>query len=142
MQTYETLKHTTWECKYHIVFIPKCRREVLYGHIRRELGRVIRELAGQKECQVEEGHLMADHVHMMISIPPKYSVAQVMGYIKGKTAIIITHDLAIVQEADLIVVLEDGRVIQQGNHRQLTEVAGRYHELLRAQSRDLLVHQP
>ena len=87
MDIYETLKHTKWECKYHIVFIPKCRKKVLYGHIRRELGRVIRELAGQKECRIEEGHRMADHVHMMISIPPKYSVAQVMGYIKGKTAI-------------------------------------------------------
>jgi putative transposase len=91
MQSYETLKHTKWECKYHVVFIPKCRKKVLYGHIRRELGRVIRELAGQKECQVEEGHLMADHVHMMISIPPKYSVAQVMAYIKGKTAIHIAR---------------------------------------------------
>ena len=91
MQSYETLKHTKWECKYHIVFIPKCRKKVLYGQIRRELGRVIRELAGQRECQIEEGHLMADHVHMMISIPPKYSVAQVMGYIKGKTAIHIAR---------------------------------------------------
>ena len=91
MQSYETLKHTKWECKYHIVFIPKCRKKVLYGQIRRELGRVVRELAGQKECQIEEGHLMADHVHMMISIPPKYSVAQVMGYIKGKTAIHIAR---------------------------------------------------
>jgi putative transposase len=91
MQTYETLKHTKWECKYHVVFIPKCRKKVLYGQIRRELGRVIRDLAGQKECLVEEGHLMSDHVHMMISIPPKYSVAQVMGYIKGKTAIHIAR---------------------------------------------------
>jgi putative transposase len=91
MPTYETLKLTKWECKYHIVFIPKRRKKVLYGHIRQELGRVIRDLAGQKECQVEEGHLMADHVHMMISIPPKYSVAQVMGYIKGKTAIHIAR---------------------------------------------------
>jgi putative transposase len=91
MPTYETLKLTKWECKYHNVFIPKRRKKVLYGHIRQELGRVIRDLAGQKECQVEEGHLMADHVHMMISIPPKYSVAQVMGYIKGKTAIHIAR---------------------------------------------------
>ena len=91
MQSDETLKHTKWECKYHIVFIPKCRKKVLYGQIRRELGTVIRGLAGQKECRVEEGHLMADHVHMMISIPPKYSVAQVMGYIKGKTAIHIAR---------------------------------------------------
>jgi putative transposase len=91
MQSYETLKHTTWECKYHVVFIPKCRKKVLFGQIRRELGTVIRELARQKECQIEEGHLMADHVHMMISIPLKYSVAQVMGYIKGKTAIHIAR---------------------------------------------------
>jgi putative transposase len=91
MQSYETLKHTKWECKYHVVFIPKCRKKVLYGQIRRELGTVIRELARQKECRVEEGHLMVDHVHMMISIPPKYSVAQVMGYIKGKTAIHIAR---------------------------------------------------
>ena len=91
MQSYETLKHTTWECKYHVVFVPKCRKKVLFGKIRRELGTVIRELARQKECQIEEGHLMGDHVHMMISIPPKYSVAQVMGYIKGKTAIHIAR---------------------------------------------------
>jgi putative transposase len=91
MQSYETLKHTTWECKYHVVFIPKCRKKVLFGKIRQELGRVIRELARQKECQIEEGHTMGDHVHMMISIPPKYSVAQVMGYIKGKTAIHIAR---------------------------------------------------
>jgi putative transposase len=91
MQTYETQKHTKWECKYHIVFIPKCRKKVMYGQIKRELGNVIRELAGQKECRIEEGHLMEDHVHMMISIPPKYSVAQVMGYIKGKTAIHIAR---------------------------------------------------
>ena len=91
METYETLKHTKWECKYHVVFIPKCRKKVLYGHIRRELGTVIRELAGHKECRIEEGHLMVDHVHMMISIPPKYSVAQIMGYIKGKTAIHIAR---------------------------------------------------
>jgi putative transposase len=91
MQSDETLKHTKWECKYHIVFIPKCRKKVLYGHIRHELGKAIRELAGQKECRIEEGHLMADHVHMMISIPPKYSVAQGMGYIKGKTAIHIAR---------------------------------------------------
>jgi putative transposase len=91
MQSYETLKYTKWECKYHVVFIPKCRKKVLYGQIRRELGTVIRELARQKECRVEEGHLMVDHVHRMISIPPKYSVAQVMGYIKGKSAIHIAR---------------------------------------------------
>ena len=87
MQTYETLKHSTWECKYHIVFIPKYRKKVLYGQVRRELGTVLRELVKQKESEVIEGHLMVDHVHMLMSIPPKYSVAQVMGFVKGKSAI-------------------------------------------------------
>jgi putative transposase len=84
METYETLKHTTWECKYHIVFIPKCRKKVLYGEIRRELGAVFKDLTRQRESEIHEGHLMPDHVHMLISIPPKYSVAQVMGFMKGK----------------------------------------------------------
>jgi putative transposase len=91
MQTYETQKHAVWECKYHVVFIPKCRKKVLYGQIRRELGSVFRELSRQKECEIHEGHLMVDHVHMLISIPPKYSVAQVMGFLKGKTAIHIAR---------------------------------------------------
>jgi len=86
-QNSESLRHTVWECKYHVVIIPKCRRKTLYGQIRRELGAVLRELAEQKESRIEEGHLMVDHVHMLISVPPKYSVAQVMGYIKGKSAI-------------------------------------------------------
>ena len=87
MQTYESLKHTTWDCKYHVVFIPKCRRKVLYQGIRQELGTVFRNLAEQWECRVEEGHLMPDHVHMLLSVPPKYSVSNVMGFIKGKSAI-------------------------------------------------------
>ena len=91
MQTYESLKHTTWECKYHVVFIPKCRRKVLYQGIRQELGTVFRSLAEQWECQVEEGHLMSDHVHMLLSVPPKYSVSNVMGFIKGKSAIHIAR---------------------------------------------------
>ena len=77
MQTYESLKHTTWECKYHVVFIPKCRRKVLYQQLRRELGEVFRSLAEQWECKVEGGHLMPDHVHMLLSVPPKYSVSNV-----------------------------------------------------------------
>jgi putative transposase len=87
MQTYETLKHTTWDCKYHVVFIPKYRRKALFAQLRRDLGPVFRDLAEQKECKVEEGHLMPDHVHMLLSVPPKYSVASVMGFIKGKSAI-------------------------------------------------------
>ena len=87
MYEYETLSHTKWECKYHVVFIPKYRRKELYGELRKQVGTVFRALAEQRESTIEEGHLMPDHVHMMISIPPKYSVAQVVGYIKGKSAI-------------------------------------------------------
>ena len=91
MEDVESLNHTNWECKYHVVFIPKCRRKTLYGELRRYLGTVFRTLTEQKESRIEEGHLMMDHVHMMISIPPKYSVAQVIGYIKGKSAIHIAR---------------------------------------------------
>ena len=87
MDDYEGLNHTKWECKYHVVFIPKYRRKVLYGALRQHLGDVFRKLALQKETRIEEGHLMLDHVHMMISIPPKYAVSQVVGFIKGKSAI-------------------------------------------------------
>ena len=87
MNEYESLSHTTWDCKYHVVFIPKCRRKTLYQELRRHLGEVFRKLALQKESKVEEGHLMPDHVHMLLSIPPKYAVSQVVGYIKGKSAI-------------------------------------------------------
>jgi putative transposase len=83
----DTLSHTKWQCKYHVVFIPKCRRKVLYARLRPHLGEVFRKLATQKECQIEAGHLMVDHVHMMIAIPPKHAVSQVVGYIKGKSAI-------------------------------------------------------
>jgi putative transposase len=87
MDKYESLSHTKWECKYHVVFIPKCRRQVLYEQLRRHLGEVFHQLARQKESRIEEGHLMSDHVHMMIAIPPKYAVSEVIGYIKGKSAI-------------------------------------------------------
>ena len=87
MDEQASLNHTKWECKYHVVFIPKCRRETLYRELRRYLGEVFRGLAEQKESRIEEGHLMADHVHMMIAIPPKHAVSQVIGYIKGKSAI-------------------------------------------------------
>ena len=94
MSNYGSLNHTKWECKYHVVFIPKYRKKRIYGGIRRSLGEVFRRLAEQRESQVEEGHLMPDHVHMMLSIPPKYSVAQVIGYIKGKSAIYIAREFA------------------------------------------------
>ena len=79
MDKTESLSHSKWECKYHVVFIPKRRRKVLYAELRQHLGEVFRRLAEQKESRIEEGHLLPDHVHMMISIPPKYAVAQVIG---------------------------------------------------------------
>ena len=91
MDDLQSLSHTVWDCKYHVVWIPKCRRKVLYGQLRKYLGQVLRELAMQKECKVVEGHLMGDHVHMLISIPPKYAVAQVVGFLKGKSAIHIAR---------------------------------------------------
>jgi putative transposase len=87
MDEYQSLSHTQWECLYHVVFIPKCRRKTLYAGPRKYLGEVFRQLAGQKESRVEEGQLMIDHVHMMFRIPPKYALSQVVGFIKGKSAI-------------------------------------------------------
>jgi putative transposase len=91
MDESKTLNHSRWECKYHVVFIPKYRRKSLYVALRPHLGEVFRELARRKECEILEGHVMPDHVHMMMSIPPKYSVAQTIGYIKGKSAIHIAR---------------------------------------------------
>lgn len=91
MDDVDSLSHSKWECKYHFVFIPKCRRKVLYGQLREHLGEVFHKLARHKESRIEEGHLMADHVHMLIAIPPKYAVCQVVGYIKGKSAIHIAR---------------------------------------------------
>ena len=92
MPEYQSLNHTRWECKYHVVFIPKCRRKVLFGKVRETLGPVFHELAGQRECMIVEGHICVDHVHMLIRIPPKYAVSHVVGYIKGKSAIRIARD--------------------------------------------------
>jgi len=91
MDECKSLSHSRWECKYHVVFIPKCRRKMLYLQLRRHLGEVFRRLAEQKESHIEEGHLLVDHVHMLISIPPKYAVSSVIGYIKGKSAIHIAR---------------------------------------------------
>jgi len=87
MDEVRSLSHTKWECKYHVVFIPKMHRKVLYERLRQHLGEVFHRLAQQKESKIEEGHMMPDHVHMMISVPPKYAVSQVIGFIKGKSAI-------------------------------------------------------
>lgn len=91
MDETQSLAHTKWECKDHIVWIPKYRRKMLDAHLRRDLGPVLRELARQKESAVEEGHLLPDHVHMLLSVPPKYAVAQVGGFLKGKRAIHIAR---------------------------------------------------
>ena len=91
MRDIRSLSHSVWDCKFHVVFIPKYRRKVVYGQLRKELGRVFRALAHQRESEIEEGHLLPDHVHMLISIPPKYAVAQVIGFIKGKSAIHIAR---------------------------------------------------
>jgi len=91
MSEVRSANHTRWECKYHIVFIPKYRKKAIFGQIKKELGEVFHSLSQQRECVIEEGHMMPDHVHMLISIPPKYSVAQVVGFIKGQSAIHIAR---------------------------------------------------
>jgi len=92
MTLYESLAHSKWDCTYHIVFIPKGRRRDLYGKVRKYLGKVFHELAGQRECKIIEGHMVQDHVHILIKIPPKYSVAEVVGFMKGKSAIAIARE--------------------------------------------------
>ncbi len=91
MEHIQSLTHTKWECKYHIVWIPKYRKKKLYGQICKSLGMLFKELASQRECTIIEGHLQSDHVHILISIPPKYAVAQVVGFLKGKSAIYIAR---------------------------------------------------
>ena len=91
MRDYKSLSHTKWDCKYHVVFIPKYRKKLIYGDLRTHMGEIFHELADQRECKIEEGHLMGDHVHMCISIPPKYAVSKIVGYIKGKSAIMIAR---------------------------------------------------
>ncbi len=94
MNDYRSLSHTKWDCKYHLVWIPKYRKKVIYGELRKYFGDTLKEPAGHKESQIFEGHLMGDHIHMLISIPPKYAVSQVVGYIKGKSAIHIARTYA------------------------------------------------
>jgi putative transposase len=93
MRNTQSLSHTKWECKYHLTWIPKFRKKELYGDLRKHLGEAIREMASRSGSEVLEGHLMSDHVHMLVTIPPKYAVSQVVGYIKGKTAIHIAREL-------------------------------------------------
>jgi putative transposase len=90
-EVYQSLAHSKWDCKYHVVFVPKRRRKAIFGQIRQQLGAVFHKLAKQKVCQILEGHLMPDHVHMCIAIPPKHPVASVIGFLEGKSAIAIAR---------------------------------------------------
>ena len=92
--SFESLSHSRFDCKYHLIFVPKYRKKKLYGEIRRYLGPVFHELAQQKECKILQGSMVQDHVHMLISIPPKYAVAQIVGYIKGKSAIAVARQFS------------------------------------------------
>ena len=91
IQEYEKLNHTVYDCKYHLVFIPKYRKRSLYGALRKVIGSVLRKLAESKGCKVLEGHVMPDHIHMLLTIPPKYRISDVVGYIKGKSAIYVAR---------------------------------------------------
>ena len=93
MHEWQSLSHVRWECKYHVVFIPKYRRKVIYGKLRKQIGSFLRDLCGQRGVELLEGHTMVDHVHMCLSIPPKYSVAFVIGFLKGKSAVRIHREL-------------------------------------------------
>ena len=87
MKDWQTLSHVKWDCKFHIVIVPKYRKKVIYGQLRKEMGAILRELFRQKGVEVVEGHAMVDHVHICVQIPPKHSVASVLGFVKGKSAI-------------------------------------------------------
>jgi putative transposase len=91
MDTYHSLSHTKWECQYHLVWIPKYRKKKLFPALRQELGDVFHDLARRKECRIVEGHLLVDHVHMLLTVPPKYAVSNVVGYLKGKSAMYIAR---------------------------------------------------
>ena len=93
MREWQSLSHVKWECKYHVVIVPKYRKRVLYGRVKREVGKIIRQLCRQKEVELLEGHAMPDHIHLVLSVPPKLSIAMVLGYLKGKSAIHIHRQL-------------------------------------------------
>ena len=93
MREWQSLAHVKWECKYHVVIVPKYRKKVLFGRVRREVRKIIRQLCRQKDVELIEGHAMPDHIHLVLSVPPKYSIAMVMGYLKGKSAIHIHRQL-------------------------------------------------
>ena len=90
----DSLSHTKWNCKYHIVFAPKYRRQVIYGKIKRDIGIMLRKLCEYKQVEILEAEACKDHIHMLVSIPPKYSVSQIMGYLKGKSSLMIFEKYA------------------------------------------------
>lgn len=92
MREWQSLAHVKWECKYHVVIVPKYRRKTMFGHVRKRIGKLFQQLCRQKEIGLIEGHVMPDHIHMLLSIPPKFSVAMVVGYLKGKSAIQIHRE--------------------------------------------------
>jgi putative transposase len=92
LNLYQSLSHSKWDCKYHVIFIPKYRKKVIFGKIRKNLGKTLHALAQMKECRILEGNAMLDHIHMIIEIPPKYAVASVIGFLKGKSAIAIARE--------------------------------------------------
>ena len=87
MRDWKTQAHVKWECKYHVVVLPKYRKKVIYGKIRHRVGEILRQLCRRKEIDLEEGNAMPDHIHMVLSVPPKYSVAMAIGFLKGKSAV-------------------------------------------------------
>jgi putative transposase len=93
MENFESLSHVRWECKYHIIFIPKYRRKAIFGKLRAKIGQILRDLCQQKEVEILEAHAMPDHIHMCVAIPPKYSVSFIIGFIKGKSAVRIHREL-------------------------------------------------
>ena len=93
MHEWQSLSHVRWDCKYHVVIIPKYRRKVFYGRLRRQIGTILRDLCRQRGVEMLEGHAMPDHIHLCLSVPPKYSVAFILGFLKGKSAVRIHREL-------------------------------------------------
>ena len=126
-----SLAHTKWMCKYHIVFTPKYRRKIIYNQYKEDIGRILRQLCSYKGVEIIEGHLMPDHIHMLVSIPPKYSVSSIMGYLKGKSALMIFD-----KHANLKYKPHPGVNKQQStSHRERTVIWGLYYEILANQIR-------
>ena len=126
----DTLAHTKWNCKYHIVFAPKFRRQIIYGRLKTEIGKILRTLCERKEIEIIEANLCVDHIHMLIAIPPKYSVSQIMGYLKAKgqklaydIRPLCTYEIQIWQQTFLVQ-----RILRRHSRAQPEENSGVYQE--------------